>query len=135
MHETILNSIPFSLLLGLNYLVDIDGEGRLRWARNGRVVDTAAGRWSDSGNGGGIVENPEARTRRGARPNDTSSISSEEDTIGTHYAGQSPAGDSRWASFRRRLTLQGAMDRLLRLTVRKNTWVYVTVGPHACYRI
>lgn len=39
----------------LNYLVKVDKDGLLRWARNSELVDTAAGKWRDSGDCSGIV--------------------------------------------------------------------------------
>ena len=39
---------------GLNYMVDIDEHGRLRWVRNGQLVETSR-KWKDAGNGEGIV--------------------------------------------------------------------------------
>ncbi|WRT65622.1 uncharacterized protein IL334_002567 [Kwoniella shivajii] len=39
----------------LNYLIKVDKNGLLRWARNNELVDTAAGKWKDAGNGNGII--------------------------------------------------------------------------------
>ncbi|WWD05811.1 hypothetical protein V865_003894 [Kwoniella europaea PYCC6329] len=39
----------------LNYLVKVDKDGLLRWARNNELVDTAAGKWKDAGDGKGII--------------------------------------------------------------------------------
>jgi hypothetical protein len=51
------------MFTGLNYIVRINVDGRLRWQRTGQLVDTSAGHWKDAGNGGGRVplrgsENP-----------------------------------------------------------------------------
>ncbi|KAJ7244710.1 hypothetical protein B0H12DRAFT_231563 [Mycena haematopus] len=75
----------------LNYLVDIDPEGRLRWARNHQLVDTTAGRWKDSENGNGIIPD-EVSIRQalvqGSSLESTSSRDSEAlDTAATHYTG------------------------------------------------
>ncbi|KAF7968214.1 hypothetical protein HWV62_31581, partial [Athelia sp. TMB] len=118
----------------LNYLVKIDGEGKLRWAKNGEVVDTSAGRWKDAGGGQGIV--PQEDTDEDAPPPRSSfdclpvtsdpNTTEEEKTAATHYAGQSKGKNKLVKILKRHFTLNGMMDRLLRMTVKKNTWIYIS---------
>jgi hypothetical protein len=114
--------------LGLNYLVKIDADGRLLWAKNNQPVDTTSGRWKDAGNGAGIVPQdlptiPPKKPRRPASP-----VSSEQENAATHYAGRT-LGKFRWTRYlRRHITPRGVMQRLLKKTVRRNTWIYVSVS-------
>lgn len=123
----------------LNYLVKIDSEGKLRWARNAELVDTGAGHWKDAGGGQGIVPQqdvsasddlPPPRNSFGSQPGGTVTAdpdSIQEETNATiHYAG-GDKGQCRWTKLvKRHFTLNGLVDRLLRKTVRRNTWIYVS---------
>ncbi|KAJ8584698.1 hypothetical protein M405DRAFT_866004 [Rhizopogon salebrosus TDB-379] len=118
----------------MNYLVTIDDQGRLRWARNNVLVDTTEGKWHDLGEGMGIIpqDDPGKYPPIPPRPRDSfgsaSSISvgSRRETEATHYT-RPPKGRTRFGrAVRRHFTLKGMMDKLLRKTVRKNTWIYVT---------
>ncbi|KAJ6604565.1 hypothetical protein DFH09DRAFT_898433, partial [Mycena vulgaris] len=116
----------------LNYLVEIDSQGRLCWARNHEVVDTTAARWKDSGGGHGIVPDDvplrEALVRGQSLVSTSSHDSAALDTAATHYTG-SQRGKYRWTrELRKRFTLHGIVDRLLRKTVKRNTWIYVSVS-------
>lgn len=119
------------------------------------MVDTTAERWKDSGNGGGIVpedlpqESRPARSRGSfesphddeddASHNTSHNTSGHDSSVGTrdssrdsdaamHYLGP-PKGKSKWAKvFYRYFTLRGVTNRLLRKTVRRNTWIYITVS-------
>ncbi|KAL5635984.1 hypothetical protein ACGC1H_004704 [Rhizoctonia solani] len=119
-----------------NYLVRIDDQGLLRWARNNELVDTRSNRWKDAGNGRGIIpmtpeemrgaeirETPAKHGRIGFHSNSSDSLNSGEahylDTIGQ-------PGDSKLKqTMRSHFTSKGIMERLLRKTVKKNTWIYV----------
>ncbi|CAK5264561.1 unnamed protein product [Mycena citricolor] len=48
------------------------------------------------------------------------------DAAATHYAGPQKGKYRITREFRKRFTLRGVVDRLLRKTVRKNTWIYVS---------
>lgn len=116
--------------LGLNYLVKIDADGKLLWAKNNQLVDTTAGRWMDAGDGTGIVPQdlPEDTPKKFRRTTSISSTSSEQANAATHYAGQT-LGKYRWTRYlRRHITPRGIMQRLLKKTVRRNTWIYVSVS-------
>jgi hypothetical protein len=121
--------------LGMNYLVTIDDQGRLRWARNNVLVDTTEGKWHDLGEGMGIIpqDDPGKYPPIPPRPRDSfgsassTSVGSRRETEATHYT-RPPKGRTRFGrAVRRHFTLKGMMDKLLRKTVRKNTWIYVTV--------
>ncbi|KAF8587317.1 hypothetical protein K439DRAFT_1252339, partial [Ramaria rubella] len=113
----------------LNYLVKIDEEGKLRWARNNELVDTAAGKWKDLGNGLGVAPTDGAEPLE-IQPHhrnsfDDSSIDSEQ---ADHYLGYAATGGNGVPKMlKSRFTTAGLMDRLLRKTVRRNTWIYVAV--------
>ncbi|KAF8213134.1 hypothetical protein K438DRAFT_1564531, partial [Mycena galopus ATCC 62051] len=113
----------------LNYLVEIDDKGRLRWARNHELVDTAAGRWKDSENGKGIVPD-EISIMGGPSLQSTSSTTSRDsdalDAAATHYTGTQKGKYRLTRELRKRLTVNGIFDRLLRKTVKRNTWIYVS---------
>ncbi|OSC99473.1 hypothetical protein PYCCODRAFT_1373152, partial [Trametes coccinea BRFM310] len=124
----------------LNYLVKIDNEGKLRWARNGQLVDTTAGRWKDAGGGRGIVPydepdgDTEPRDSFSAPDRSSSSSSSSSSSVATgqdnemaHYVGlrrqpKNPVKRVLWKNF----TLRGLVDRTLRKTIKRNTWIYVS---------
>ncbi|KAJ3721494.1 hypothetical protein F5878DRAFT_648982 [Lentinula raphanica] len=113
----------------LNYLVKIDSDGKLRWARNNELVDTTAGRWKDSGNGGGIVpEDMPAQPvqRRGSFESVAASSSSVQSDAVIHYL-EPPKGKSHWSKlFYRYFTVRGVTNRLLRTSLKRNTWLYTS---------
>lgn len=113
--------------LGLNYLVKIDSHGRLIWAKNNQFVDTAAGQWRDTGAGGGIVPFDPPSSSRLRTGLSASSVSSKQANAATHYTGKA-MGKYRWSKYlRRHFTPRGIVQHLLRKTVRRNTWIYVSV--------
>ncbi|CAE6531197.1 unnamed protein product [Rhizoctonia solani] len=120
-----------------NYLVRIDDQGLLRWARNNELVDTRSNRWKDAGDGRGIIpmtpeemrgaeiqEAPAKHGRIGFRSNSSDSLLNPGEA---HYVDTvTKPGDSRLKqTIRSRFTSKGIMERLLRKTVKKNTWIYV----------
>ena len=120
--------------------MQIDSEGKLRWARNGELVDTTSGRWKDTGTGEGIVPlnqpsptgTPQQRhsfVAPSRSSSSSSSLSGEDlEQVMHYYDGQyisrSPWKRALWRNF----TLKGLLDRLLRKTVKRNTWIYVSVS-------
>ncbi|KAJ7071115.1 hypothetical protein C8F01DRAFT_416271 [Mycena amicta] len=109
---------------GLNYLVEIDSVGRFRWARNHELVDTSPGRWKDAGGGQGIVPDSVSIRRallQGESMNSADSLA--HDAAATHYAG-ARGRYKLTREFRKRFTLHGIVDRLLRKTVQRNTWIF-----------
>ncbi|KAF9040530.1 hypothetical protein BJ165DRAFT_1350613, partial [Panaeolus papilionaceus] len=117
----------------LNYLVTIDNQGKLRWAKNNQPVDTTADTWKDAGEGQGIIPEKMTATQRPQfsdvrRSSANSSVESQlQDNAATHYAGGSTTKKHRW---RGRFTLRHAIERLLRKTVQRNTWIYVSVHAY-----
>lgn len=124
-------------MAGLNYLVKVDDKGKLRWARNNELVDTTAGRWKDAGGGQGIIpqdvpDRHKGPARRGSFDSMSSGISAdsslspEQENAATHYTGGTKAKSGLSKLIRKHLTLHGMMDKLLKKTVRRNTWIYVS---------
>ena len=135
--QSISATAPLTITTGLNYLVQIDSDGKLRWAKTGELVDTTAGHWKDAGDGRGIIPltNPsrtalEHRTSfEATATRSSSSIASEEHDAQMHYyLGPVPAGSRFKAWLWRNLTPRGLMERLLRKTLQRNTWIYVSVS-------
>ncbi|CAE6432773.1 unnamed protein product [Rhizoctonia solani] len=121
----------------LNYLVRIDDQGLLRWARNNELVDTRSNRWKDAGDGRGIIpltaeemrgaeisEAPAKHGRIGFRSNSSDSLLNSGEA---HYVDTvAKPGDNKFQqTIRSHFTSNGIMERLLRKTVKKNTWIYV----------
>lgn len=120
--------------LGMNYLVSIDDEGKLRWARNNVVIDTTEGKWQDLGEGKGIILQdgthpcPPIPPRRDSFG--STSFRSRQQNEATHYAGSKKGKNRLVRAICRHFTLKGRMDKLLRQTVGANTWIYVSVRRH-----
>lgn len=120
----------------LNYLVRVDSQGKLVWAKDSRPVDTARGRHKDLGNGLGIVdatpEEFEAAKLRGEIPSSSGSESSlsssrrsslERDAH--HYTLARPNDSGLKAKIKSHVDPKAIMDRLLRKTLNANTWIFV----------
>ncbi|KAG8691930.1 hypothetical protein FRC11_004859 [Ceratobasidium sp. 423] len=120
-----------------NYLVRIDDQGLLCWARNNELVDTRSNRWKDAGNGRGIIpmtpeemrgagiaEAPAKHGRIGFHSDSSDSLLNSGEA---HYVDTiTKPGDSKLKqTMRTHFTSTGIMERLLRKTVKKNTWIYV----------
>lgn len=129
---------------GLNYIVQIDSDGKLRWAKTGELVDTTSGHWKDAGKGKGIVplEHPEDATiehrtsfvmpARGLGRSSSSSLDGNANGTQLHYyLGAKPTGSRVKTWIWRNLTPRGLLERLLRKTLRRNTWIYVSVSRAA----
>ncbi|KAG1749905.1 uncharacterized protein EDB91DRAFT_1046566, partial [Suillus paluster] len=128
----------------INYLVSIDDEGKLRWARNNALIDTTEGKWQVRGEGKGIIPQDSTRTYPPIPPHRNSfgslsstSVRSRQEDEATHYAGSQKGRTRLGRAIRRHFTLRGTMDRLLRKTVRKNTWIYVAVrcNNSRCFKL
>jgi len=91
-------------------------------------VDTTAGHWTDTEDGSGIIPLDTSHTRPPPprNPVSSSSLASEQENAATHYAGVTK-GKYQWSRYiRSRFTPRGIVDRMLRKTVRRNTWIYVS---------
>ncbi|KAG8943403.1 hypothetical protein FRC00_011176 [Tulasnella sp. 408] len=121
----------------LNYLTKIDSQGKLRWARNNELVDTTPNRWKDAGEGKGIIpttgeeddrHDPTAR-RRSSFDTSTSSLVSSSSSISSrakhHYSGKDADKSKLRQFFEKHFTVKGVTEKMLRKTLRKNTWIYV----------
>lgn len=99
---------------GLNYLVKIDKEGKLRWARNDQLVDTTPGKWKDPGNGVGIGP-VEPTSQITIIPKRQSA-----ETLAHHYTTRHKKRSRISKAVRYNFTPTGIMDRLLQKTVRSS---------------
>lgn len=126
----------------LNYLVRINDQGLLVWARDRRPVDTTRGKHKDLGDGRGIVDASEEEVKaakdRGELPNsDDSSSSSSESSFEDHDTKKKASEDAHHygsgktegkmtltEKFKENFSLspKHVMDRLLRSTLNQNTW-------------
>lgn len=101
--------------------------------RNNELVDTRSNRWKDAGNGMGIIPMTleEMRGKEIAQaPSKHGRIGSPEsilDSEGAHYVdiAAKPGDNKIQRLFRSHFTAKGIMERLLRKTLKKNTWIYV----------
>ncbi|KDQ20667.1 hypothetical protein BOTBODRAFT_124408, partial [Botryobasidium botryosum FD-172 SS1] len=116
----------------LKYLVKIDDKGLLRWSWSNELVDTTPDKWKDAGSGRGIVplgsedhidiHHLSAHSRSNTMGTEDSVCKATHYTE-TNYQGMNPV--ERW--IKSTLSPTGLMERLLRRTVMKNTWIYVAV--------
>jgi len=131
---------------GLNYLVTITPEGKLIWAKNNQPVDTTAGDWRNSEGGGGVIAEsvPNPKKHQSSWPAVKQTTHDGEDNImplnlerdeATHYTFSAKKGDSWLKYLWRQVTLSGLTERLLRKTVKQNTWIYITVRSSICERL
>ncbi|KAG8931068.1 hypothetical protein FRC01_001885 [Tulasnella sp. 417] len=124
----------------LNYLTKIDPQGKLRWARNNELVDTTPNRWKDAGEGKGIIpttgeeddrHDPNARRRNSFDSTSVSSIvssSSISSRAKHHYSGKDADKSKLRQFFEKHFTVKGVTEKMLRKTLRKNTWIYIQVA-------
>ena len=119
--------------------MQIDSEGKLRWAKSGELVDTTADGWKDAGNGQGIIPVETSDKVLDHRSSSQHSLSTpvneeERDAQLHYYFGSRSKGSRIKAWLWRTLTPRGLLERLLRKTLQRNTWIYVSVSdvhvPH-----
>ncbi|RYP61857.1 hypothetical protein DL771_009976 [Monosporascus sp. 5C6A] len=128
------------------YLVSVDGEGRLVWAKNGVRIDTTE-EWKDSIHGIVPVDDPtpafapdveihvQSRPSPDAHPElhdhsntDSASASSRESRLEAAMAAKYTNTDFHQAKGVKKIRHVSAatiFDKLLRKSVRKNTWIFV----------
>ena len=127
----------------MNYMVEIDERGLLRWARNHEPVDTSPGKWKDSGNGNGIIATAPTDTteKKPAVNHRTSFLASPPISQRPSYrargvdstinATKDDTPSSKLRIFRRGLKRVSFTNRirtrLLRSLLSKDTWIYVAV--------
>jgi hypothetical protein len=134
----------------LNYLVNVDDEGRLCWAKNGNRINTTM-EFKDSVNGivpvddnspafgpnGQVLHDGQSKNlRRGS----TSSVSSDSgsehsDVEGEHYVNED-LNKAKGVSKIKYVSAATILNHLLRSSVKPNSWIFVSV-PHltASWRI
>jgi hypothetical protein len=126
----------------MKYLVVIDQEGRLCWAKNGERISTSM-EYKDSVNG--IVpkddETPAyasgGRLKKGSRrPSDVSSSSSDSsehsDVEGEHYVNHD-LDKSKGLSKIKHVSAATVLNHLLRSSVKPNSWIFVSTAIHAFF--
>ena len=127
----------------MNYLATVDKEGKLCWKKSGQRIDTST-RWKDSPEGIIPVNEEEAPGPPGvvaARPENPTSVSSE-DTSSTSDSEDAEERGDRYVNQDLK-TVKGPrklvhvspatiLNQLLRTSVRKNTWIFVSALLHRC---
>ncbi|RYP85309.1 hypothetical protein DL770_005055 [Monosporascus sp. CRB-9-2] len=128
------------------YLVSVDGEGRLVWAKNGVRIDTTE-EWKDSIYGIVPVDDPtpafapgvethvQSKPSRDARPEphdhsstDSASASSRESRLEAAMAAKyanTEFHEAKGVKKIRHVSAATIFNKLLRKSVRKNTWIFV----------
>ena len=101
-------------------------------SRNGELVDTAAGKWKDAGNGGGIIPDDtydDSQPAQDSDDSDAASISSDsysatsdlQENEDTHYVGLDKEKEKGWLQEKvHGITPSGIKKKMLRKTLR---WV------------
>jgi len=115
----------------LNYLVKVDNKGLLRWARNDELIDTVGELWRDSGNGTGIVPSNDKDMIPSVARRTSFDVKSIDEASTVHTSSSASDGISpnrtktltEW--MKKTVTPTGIARKLIRRTIRKNTWIYV----------
>jgi hypothetical protein len=124
----------------MNYLTTVDKEGRLCWKRNGQRIDTST-KWKDSNLGIVPVEDEIPGHPGAAEAQPVARVStSTEDSTTSGSEGAEERGD-RYVNKdltaikgpRKMLHVSPAtiLNQLLRTSVRKNTWIFVSAPTGA----
>jgi hypothetical protein len=125
----------------LNYLVKIDKEGRLVWAKNGARIDTTE-KYKDSIHG--IVPatdptppyvEPDAEAATGLQSHDLSTDETSDSSTADHHSDSESAWASKYATPEldkakgmkkvKHVSAATIFSKLLRSSVKKNTWIFV----------
>lgn len=107
-------------------MVEIDSEGKLRWTHNQALVDTTPGRWKDASGGSGIV--PMTAAEKAGKVTRSDQRPSGERENPQHYLDRQISGNLVTRSLKTNFTRKGIMLKLLRKTVKADTWIYVSVS-------
>lgn len=127
----------------LNYLVKVDKEGRLCWAKNGDRINTTT-EYKDSVNGivpvdddtpaygpnGRLLHDGQSKTFRHSRSSSTSSNSSSDsgehsDVEGEHYVNED-LDRAKGFSKIKHVSAATILNHLLRSSVKPNSWIFVS---------
>jgi hypothetical protein len=125
----------------LNYLVKIDKEGRLVWAKNGARIDTTE-KYKDSIHG--IVPatdptppytEPDAEAATGLQSHDLSADETSDSSTADHHSDPESARATKYATPEldrakgmkkvKHVSAATIFNKLLRSCVKKNTWIFV----------
>jgi len=123
----------------MKYLVQIDGEGRLCWAKNGERITTSPD-YKDSVEGivpkddktpafgpGGKIEGADSR-RSSSSSESSSSDGEHSDVEGEHYVNEDLA-QAKGLSKLKHVSAATILNHLLRGSVKPNSWIFVSVAP------
>jgi len=125
----------------MNYLVEIDEEGRLCWAKNGNRINTTP-EYKDSINGivpaddttpaygpnGKLISDGQSKTiRRSSMSSSSDSGSEHSDVEGEHYVNED-LNKAKGVSKLKHVSAATILNHLLRSSVKPNSWIFVSVA-------
>jgi hypothetical protein len=128
----------------MNYLVTVDKEGRLVWAKNGYRINTTVD-YKDSINGivpvddptpaygpnGQLISDGQSKTiRRSSMSSSSDSGSEHSDVEGEHYVNQD-LNKSKGVSKIKHVSAATILNHLLRSSVKPNSWIFVRLSARA----
>lgn len=80
------------------------------------------------GNGQGVIPDDTPETDVTSASSLGSTFSGEEGQAAQHYIGPAKGKTKVTRALRKHLTIHGLVDKLMKKTVRRNTWIYVSVS-------
>jgi hypothetical protein len=132
----------------MNYLVQIDEEGRLCWAKNGNRINTTP-EYKDSINGivpvddntpaygpnGQLISDGQSKTIRRSSMSSSSDTGSEHsDVEGEHYVNED-LNKAKGVSKLKHVSAATILNHLLRSSVKPNSWIFVGVLARCSYHV
>lgn len=132
----------------MNYLVEIDEEGRLCWAKNGNRINTTP-EYKDSINGivpaddntpaygpnGQLISDGQSKTiRRSSISSSSDSGSEHSDVEGEHYVNED-LNKAKGVSKLKHVSAATILNHLLRSSVKPNSWIFVSVLAGCKYHV
>ncbi|MCJ1478724.1 hypothetical protein MMC13_007408 [Lambiella insularis] len=123
----------------LNYLVDVDEEGKLVWVRNGEKVDTSAD-WQDSIHGivpkedqTPDISSVEFQEQDLTEKTDEDDRETDEEEAERRYPDPPDTKDAKGPRKLFQITPATIMNHILRSSIHKNTWIFVFSTSHQLY--
>jgi hypothetical protein len=128
----------------MNYLVTVDQDGRLIWAKNGNRINTTT-EYKDSINGivpvddptpaygpnGQLISDGQSKNiRRSSMSSSSDSGSEHSDVEGERYVNQG-LNKSKGVSKIKHVSAATILNHLLRSSVKPNSWIFVRLSAHA----
>ncbi|KAH8835753.1 hypothetical protein DL96DRAFT_1575466 [Flagelloscypha sp. PMI_526] len=110
-----------------NYLVKFDSEGRLRWIKDDKLVDTTSAFWKDDGQGGGVVLDSEIESPRPEPTRRLSFVEGAAASVQSETASKmdQPITRNRFTKpLKKNLTFQGWIAKALEQHSKKSEWIY-----------